>query len=90
VEANKSLIDDYQINVFNDAVRRCLENLGMTAKTKIKKPLLTPVHIMKRLKFSKDHVNWSVEQWRQVRLSGETKNNPIGSDGHVSSWYDKN
>ena len=89
VEANKCLRDEYQINVSNDTVRRCLKSIGMTAKTKIRKPLLTPVHRLKRLEFAKDHINWSAEQWQQVIWSDETKINRIGSDGRVWSWYDK-
>ena len=62
----------------------------MTAKTNIKKPLLTPVHRMKRLKFAKDHINWTVEQWRQVMWSDETKINLIGLDGPIGIGMIKN
>ena len=57
VYANKCLWESYQIKLSYDSVRSCLIKLGMTAKTKIKKSLLTHVYRMKRLKFAKDHIN---------------------------------
>ena len=35
------------------------------------------------LKFAKYHENWTVEDWKRVLWSDETKTNRIGSDGRV-------
>lgn len=87
-EANKVLREAHQINVSNQTIRRCLKESGMKAKTKVKKPLLSAKHRATRLKFAKEHADWSAEQWRLVTWSDETKINRLGSDGRVWSWYD--
>ena len=88
VQANKEIRESHQINVSNQTVRRCLKECGMKAKTKIKKPLLSAKHRANRLKFAKDHVNWTPEQWKLVTWSDETKINRLCSDGRIWSWYD--
>lgn len=40
-------------------------------------------HRADRLKFAKEHVNWSVDQWRAVIFSDETKINLLNSDGKI-------
>src|SRR5882757_5418655 len=53
---------------------------------KSKRPLLKAVHRQKRLKFAHTHANWTVEDWKRVLWSDETKINRIGSDGKVYTW----
>ena len=36
--------------------------------------------------FAQQHGNWSVEDWKRVLWSDETKINRIGSDGKVYVW----
>ena len=43
-------------------------------------------HHQRRLKFVRDHENWTVEDWKRVLWSDETKINWIGSDGKVYVW----
>ena len=44
---------------------------------------------MAHLKFAKYHENWTVEDWKRVLWSDETKINRIGSDGRVYTWKQK-
>ena len=54
-------------------VRRSLVNYGMNGREACKKPLLRKVNIKKRLKFAKEHVNWTTKQWEKVLFTDETK-----------------
>src|SRR5260370_26396185 len=48
--------------------------------------MLKASHRQRRLKFARDHENWTVEDWKRVVWSDETKINRIGSDGRVVVW----
>jgi hypothetical protein len=63
-----------------------LKQHSFKAVTKKKKPLLTAVHRKKRLTFALRHKEWTVEDWKRVIWSDETKINRIGSDGKQWVW----
>lgn len=63
-----------------------LKKMNFHAKLKKKKPLLTKKHMQKRLAWAKKHRNWTIDQWRQVIFSDETKINIWGSDGVKYYW----
>jgi len=67
-------------------VRRTLKEVGLRSATKKKVPMLKASHRQRRLKFARDHENWTVEDWKRVLWSDETKINRIGSDGKVYVW----
>jgi hypothetical protein len=58
----------------------------LKAVTKKKKPLFSAVHHKKRLAFALKYQNWTVEDWKRVIWSDETKINRIGSDGKQWVW----
>src|SRR3954470_4711683 len=58
----------------------------MKAITKKKKPWLLPRHIRQRLDFALCHQHWTVEDWKRVIWSDETKINRLGSDGRKWAW----
>jgi hypothetical protein len=55
----------------------------LKAVTKKKKPLLSIQHRQRRLAFALAHQHWTVEDWKCVIWSDETKINRIGSDRKV-------
>jgi hypothetical protein len=63
-----------------------LKQNSLKAVTKKKKPLLTIAHRKKRLAFALRHREWTVEDWKRVIWSDETKINRIGSDGKQWVW----
>jgi len=63
-----------------------LKQHSFKAVTKKKKPLLTTVHRKKWLAFALKHKEWTVEDWKRVIWSDETKINRIGSDGKQWVW----
>jgi DDE superfamily endonuclease len=58
----------------------------LKAVTKKKKPLLSAVHRKKCLAFALKYQNWTVEDWKRIIWSDETKINRIGSDGKQWVW----
>jgi len=64
-------------------VRRRLDENGLFGRVARRKPLLTDRHRKIRLKWAKEHKNWSIEDWNRVIWSDESKFNLIGSDGRV-------
>jgi transposase len=67
-------------------VRNTLKENGFRPIVKKKCPLLKKRHRQDRLQFAKYHENWTVEDWKRVLWSDETKINRIGSDGRTYTW----
>ena len=67
-------------------VHRALKKVGMKAVVKRKRPLLTKRHRRERLDFAIAHKDWTVEDWKRVVWSDETKINHLGSDGRKWVW----
>ena len=63
-----------------------LKENGFSSVIKKKCPFLKRHHREAHLKFAKYHENWTVEDWKRVLWSDETKINRIGSDGRVYTW----
>jgi DDE superfamily endonuclease len=58
----------------------------MKAVVKQKCPLLSKHHRRERLDFALSHQDWTVDDWKHVIWSDETKINCIGSDGRKWAW----
>ena len=59
---------------------------GKVAKRK------TPISVKNqkmRLRWAKIHSKWTIEQWKTVLLTDETKINQFGSDGIIRTWQKK-
>jgi transposase len=82
----RELKNSTMIDVSADTVCRTLKEAGLRAITKKKKPRLSPRHIRQRLDFAKRHQYWTLEDWKRVIWSDETKINRLGSDGQKWAW----
>ena len=69
-----------------DTIHHALKEAGMKAAPKKKKPRLLPRHRLQRKNFAIKHQNWTVEDWKHVIWSDETKINQLGSDGREWMW----
>jgi transposase len=67
-------------------VYRLLKSMGFEARKKIKKPLLSKKHKKARYEWAKAHKLWTLDDWRRVIFSDETKINVWGSDGCRYYW----
>src|ERR1700761_241542 len=63
-----------------------LKKAGMKAVVKTKHPLLSARHRKVHLDFAHAHEDWTLDDWKRVVWSDETKINHLGSDGHKWVW----
>jgi hypothetical protein len=74
------------IRISDRTVRRVLKDAGLGAVEKQKKPKLWAKNIKARLDFARRHKDWTVEDWKRIIWSDETKINRFGSDGRSWCW----
>ena len=86
VQATKHINSIIPNLVSSKTVRQVLKRHSLKAVTKKKKPLLSAVHRKKHLTFALKYQNWTVEDWKRIIWSDETKINRIGSDGKQWVW----
>ena len=55
--------------------------VGLFGRRRAEKPFISPKNVKERLKFAKGHQDWTVDQWKNVLWSDESKFNMVGSDG---------
>jgi hypothetical protein len=67
-------------------VHNSLKVAGLKAVVKKKKPFLSQRHRKARMDFALAHQHWTVEDWKKVVWSDETKINRLGSDGRKWVW----
>ena len=72
--------------VSTQTVRNTLKAANLKAVVKKKKPLLSLANRKKRQAFALKHQHWTVEDWKRVIWSDETKINRMGSDGQEYVW----
>lgn len=55
----------------------------------MKRPALEKRHIKARLEFAERHLEWTVDDWKRVWWSNETKINRYESDGNDMVWREQ-
>lgn len=68
-------------NISRCTVSRRLHDVGLFGRVSVKKPLINKKNKVARLKFAEKYCNWTVENWKAVLFSDESKFNLFGSDG---------
>jgi transposase len=74
--------------VHRETIRRHLRAEGVMARVKPGSPFLTKDQIVARYQFAKDHIKWTMEQWKNVMLSDECSISRLGQSGR--QWYYSN
>lgn len=74
-EINESLAEPISV----DTVKRCLRAKGYVGRVAVKKPLLRPPNVRKRLLFAQKHKDWSIDKWKSVLWTDESKFELFGS-----------
>jgi transposase len=77
---------NYQLEVSKTTIRKRLNKAGYHGRRPSKKPWLSTRNVRRRLEWARAHVNWTVDQWKTVLWSDETKVNLFGSDGINKIW----
>ena len=70
-------------------MRNNLKDASLKAVVKKKKPLLFVSYRKKRLVFALKYQYWTMEDWKRILWSDETKINRIGSDEQEYVWKRK-
>jgi len=86
MDVRRSLENDVGVSVCNNTVCNALREMGVGSIVKPKKPYLSPKNAKERLVWAKVHVDWTLEDWKRVIWSDETKINRFGSDGRRYTW----
>ena len=81
VKVTKKLETDLGIKCNSETVRRTLRSQGLGAIEKPEKTLLTDGHVKKRLAWCRAHKDWTIDDWKRVVWTDETKINRFNSDG---------
>ena len=72
---------DNDIQVSRQTTSRRLQEIGLFARSPVKKPLISKKNKAARLAFANKHVIWNDDNWSRVFFSDESKFNIFGSDG---------
>src|SRR5215469_147372 len=83
------VFEEQGIHVHANTVRNALKEAEMKGASKQKKPLLASRHIKARLEFARKYKDWTVDDWKRVVWSDETKINRFGSDGRKWCWRER-
>ncbi|KAG1442998.1 hypothetical protein G6F55_012800 [Rhizopus delemar] len=80
------------MSVSDSTVHRVLKKAGFIAFVKPQKPLLQWLpkpfaqNIMKRLQWAKSHQHWTVDDWKRIIFSDETKQTVKHEGGNIMVW----
>lgn len=85
VDAHKELTN-LGYDLTHKTATNVLKSMNFFSTIKKKKPLLTRSHKAKRLAWAKKYSKWTIDDWKPVVLSDETKINIWGSDGCKYYW----
>ena len=77
----RETIRELQLDISENTVRRRLDHAGLHSYRAAKKPFISAKNRKARLEFAKTHKNWTIDQWKRVLWSDESKFNLRGSDG---------
>ncbi|KAH0583229.1 hypothetical protein H2248_012645 [Termitomyces sp. 'cryptogamus'] len=87
LEVDKAIVQQISTGrVSPQTVWNVLKEEGYWSATKRKVLMLKARHWQLQLKWAQEHQNWTVEDWKIVSWTDETKINRIGSDGKQYVW----
>uniref|UniRef100_A0A914D0N1 Transposase n=1 Tax=Acrobeloides nanus TaxID=290746 RepID=A0A914D0N1_9BILA len=73
--------DTLGVNIKIRTARNILIKAGLRGRRPAKKPWISKKNRSARLKFAKEHKDWTIDQWKRILWSDESKKNLFGSDG---------
>ena len=89
VQVTKVLHNNTNQPLSAQTVQNSMKEVGMKAVVKKKRPFLSKRHRRERLDFALSHKDWTIDDWKKVFWSDETKINCLGSDGRQWVWEKK-
>ena len=71
----------YEVKISDSTVKRRLCDDNLFGRRPSRKPLISKKNQMARVKFAKEHLDWTKQDWNKVLWSDERKYNLFSSDG---------
>ncbi len=78
-----------QDTISEHTTRRKLKQMGSSSTRPHRVPLLSAKNRKRRIQFTQDHQNWTIEDWKHFALSDESRYLLRHSDGRVRIWRKK-
>ncbi len=75
-----------QNTISEHTTRRTLKQMGSSSRRPHRVPLRSDKNSTRRIQFTQDHQNWTIEDWKHVAWSDESWFLLQHSDGRVRSW----
>ncbi len=75
-----------QNTISERTTRRTLKQMGSSSRRPHRVPLLSDKNRKRRLQFTQAHQNWTIEDWKNVAWSDESRFLLRHSDGRVRIW----
>jgi len=72
--------------VARTTMSRALHEYGLISRVRRSKPWISPANVAKRKAWAAAHSDWTVEDWKQVLFSDESKFMLFKSDGRQYCW----
>lgn len=85
-EVARYIRSDHNIEVSAQTIRNIVKKAGLKSYAKPKKPSLNPTQIKKRLTFARFHREHTLDYWKNVMFTDESKFNLYGPDGNKRVW----
>lgn len=79
-QLKQELLQTRGVNVSSWTVRRRLKEVGIQPKRAATGPKLSREHRERRLRFAREHVDWTPDQWRSVLFTDECRVCLFGND----------
>ncbi|XDV36000.1 hypothetical protein PO909_005854 [Leuciscus waleckii] len=79
-----------QQSICEATTRTTLRRMGYNSRKAHRVPLISTTNRKKRLQFARAHQNWTVEDWKNVAWSDESRFLLRHSDGRVRIWRKQN
>ena len=80
--SSRRIREDLRLPVSTVTIRRRLCEAKLPARSPRKVPLLKKRHVLKRIQFAKEHIDWPKQKWRNILWTDESKIILFGSKGH--------
>jgi hypothetical protein len=83
VDISRELSVSSGVQLHPMTVRRRLAAAGLNGRIARRKPFISAKNRQRRLQWARDHANWTVQDWKKVVWSDESKFSRTGSDGRL-------
>ncbi len=75
-----------QNTISERTTHRTLKQMGSSSRRPHRVPLLSAKNSTRRIQFTQNHQNWTIEDWKNVAWSDESRFLLRHSDGRVRIW----